>query len=226
MKKIYLLLSLVLIITLVGCGSKKEEPKKNEEALKFKSEYEGLNGKTNKSGKVHRTISIPENNPFEEITPEDLLKKFDTGETFYVFFGSPICPWCRSVIESAIKIADERDIIKIYYVDIWDDNGDEILRSKYEVKDGKASKLKDGTETYYKLVDKMKDFLRDYTLTDGDKTIEVGEKRIYAPNFVYVKDGKTKKLITGKSEKQTDSRGELTDEIKKEQEESFKRFFE
>ena len=226
MKKIYLLLSLVLVVTLVGCGTKKEEPKKNEAAIAFKNDYEGLNGKTNKNGQVHRTISISEDNPFVEVTPEEILKKYETGETFYVYFGSPICPWCRSVIESAIKIADERDITKIYYVDVWDDEGNEILRSKYEVKDGKASKVKDGTKTYYKLLDYMKDYLRDFTLADGDKTIEVGEKRIYAPNFVYVKDGKTKKLITGKSEKQTDARGELTDEIKKEQEESFRSFFE
>ena len=224
MKKIYLLLCIVLVVTLVGC-SKKEQPK-NEAALKFKTEYEELNGKTNSSGKVHRTITIPENNPFEEITPEDLVKKFETGETFYVYFGSPICPWCRSVIESAIKVADERDITKIYYIDIWTDNAEEILRDKYEVKDGKAVKVFDGTPTYKKLLEYTKDFLRDYTLTDGDKTIEVGEKRIYAPNYFYVKDGKVKKLITGKSDKQEDARGELTDEIKKEQEESFRSFFE
>ena len=76
MKKLYLLLSLLLVITLVGCGTKnEEEPKKNEDAIAFKNDYEGLNGKTNKNGKVHRTISIPEDNPFVEVTPEEILKK-------------------------------------------------------------------------------------------------------------------------------------------------------
>lgn len=218
MKKIILSFLLLLsIFTITGCATK--------EAKAFKEDYEKLNGTTNKSGKEHRRVNISEDNPFIEVSADEIVKKIDNKETFYVYFGSTLCPWCRSVIESAIKVAKQNNIKTIYYVDIWDDNGKEILRDKFEVKDKKAVKVQDGTESYYKLLESFNDLLRDYKVTENDKEYETGEKRIYAPNYFYIKDGKAEKLVTGKSDKLTDSRGELTDEIKKDQENIFNDFF-
>lgn len=218
MKKIILSFLLLLsIFTITGCATK--------EAKAFKEDYEKLNGTTNKSGKEHRRVNISEDNPFIEVSADEIVKKIDNKETFYVYFGSTLCPWCRSVIESAIKVAKQNNIKTIYYVDIWDDNGKEILRDKFEVKDKKAVKVQDGTESYYKLLESFNDLLRDYKVTENDKEYETGEKRIYAPNYFYIKDGKAEKLVTGKSDKLTDSRGELTDEIKKDQEKIFNDFF-
>ena len=72
----------------------------------------------------------------------------------------------------------------------------------------------------------MGNVLEDYTLTDenGD-TISFGEKRIFAPNFIYVEKGKAKKIESGSSEKQTDSRMKLTDEMLKDEEKKFNEFF-
>ena len=220
MKKNILFISiLVFVLLLTGCTS-------NKDALKFKEEYESLNGQTSKSGKEHRTLDIDEDNPFIYITASDLIEKIENEETFYVYFGDKLCPWCRSVIEKAIEIANKKGINKIYYIPIWDDDGNEILRDKYELKDGKAKKVSDGIEEYEELLEYFEDVLSDYNLTDEDgNKVEVGEKRIYAPNFIYVKDGETKKLVTGISESQKDSREKLSKEILKDEEEAFNKFF-
>ena len=67
--------------------------------------------------------------------------------------------------------------------------------------------------------------MEDYTLTVDEDTIDVGEKRIYAPNFFYMEDGVLKKMTTGISEKQEDSREELTKEILEDEEKLFSEFF-
>lgn len=225
MKKVLLslLLMMTLVATLTGCIKSKEDEKKGNQ---FKNDYEEINGKENANGKKHRTISISEDNVFIESTPEDLVKKIENGDSFYIYFGSRLCPWCRSVIEKADEVSRNNGIEKIYYVDIWDDNGNEIFRDKYEIIDGEAKRTIEGTEAYYKMLDYFKDYLRDYELTSnaGD-AVPTGEKRIYAPNFVYISKGKISRLVTGKSELQTDSREELTKEMLSEEEKIFDNFF-
>lgn len=218
MKKLILILTLSLI--LFGCTFT------NDASLKFKNDYESLNNKVSKSGKEHRKLNIEPNNPFEEITSKELLEKINSKETFYVYFGDKLCPWCRSVIEKAIEVAKEKNIKKIYYIPIWDNEGNEVLRDKYEIKNGKLSKTIDGTKEYYELLKHFENVLSDYTITNEDgKKMDTEEKRIYAPNFIYVRKGKALRLTDGISEKQKDSREELTKEILDEEEELFNKFF-
>ena len=214
-KKIIIVLALLLVISLSGCTKKSNQI--------FKESYESLNGKTNAKGAEHRTVNIDKNNPFEIVTDSDIVKKIENGETFYVYFGDKLCPWCRSVIEKFISIAKEKGIKKVYYVAIWDDNGNEIVRDKYtKNEDGSYTKTIDGTDSYKKLLEYFDSVLKDYTMGEDS----MNEKRIYAPNFFYVKDGKVVKMTSGISEKQTDSRGELTEEILEDEEKLFKEFFE
>lgn len=220
MKKniIIILLLVVAMLGISGCG--------NDKALAFKNEYESVNGKTNARGVEHRTVSIPEDNPYEKISTKELLEKINNKETLYVYFGDKLCPWCRSVIEKSIAVAKTKNITKIYYINIWDDEGKEILRDKYELVDGKLTKTIEGTEDYQKLLEIFASVLSDYNLTDSDgKSISTGEKRIYAPNFIYIEKGEVIKLTEGISDEQTDSRGELTEAILKDEEELFKGFF-
>ena len=220
MKKILLMLLVVMITLLVITGCSKRA------SLDFKDEYESLNGKTNKSGKEHRSVTIPKDNPYEKVSPSKIVELIDNKETFYVYFGDKLCPWCRSVIEKSCEIAKDNKIKKIYYVNIWDDDGNEIFRDKYSLEDGKVVKVSDGIDEYYKLIEKFDNLLSDYTLTDEDgNSIEVGEKRIYAPNFVYVEKGKAIKLVEGISDKQKDSREELTEDMLKDEEEQFNDLF-
>lgn len=228
MKKIMMTIVAILSVFMItACEEKKiSNEEKKDAALIFKEEYESLNGKENTSGKVHRTVHIPEDNPYEKVSQKKVVKMLENNETFYLYVGDSMCPWCRSVLEKSIEVANNKNIQKIYYIDIWDDEGNEILRDKYELVDGTPAKVSDGTEEYQKLLKTFDSVLSDYTLTDeeGNK-IEVGEKRIFAPNYFYIEDGKVKKMVEGISEKQKDSREELTDEMLKDEEEIFKNFF-
>ncbi|MBQ8891745.1 MAG: hypothetical protein IJ068_02650 [Bacilli bacterium] len=219
MKKKVILMLVVLSFIVVGCS-------KNTYGLDFKKEYESLNGETNKSGKAHRVLDIDEDNPYIKVDTSDILKRIDNKETFYVYFGDKLCPWCRSVIEKSIEVAKEANIDKIYYVAIWDSEGAEVVRDKYEFVDGNLTKTVEGNKDYQKLLEVFDELLKEYTIKDSDgETHSTGEKRIYAPNYIYIEKGVPKKLITGISEKQTDSRGELTEEILKDEEQQFKDFF-
>ena len=131
-------------------------------------------------------------------------------ESFVVYFGFSSCPWCRSIIETLLEVSNELDIKNIYYVDVKDirdvlklDDNNEVITSK------------EGTDDYYKLLDKLSNVLDDYTLTDKEgNEISTNTKRIYAPNIVAIVDGIATKMTTGISDKQTDAYMELSDEIK------------
>ena len=217
-KKIFLLL-LICVLLLTGCK------KDNKYALEFKEEYESLNGVVNKNGKEHRTITIDKDNPYIKTTPEKIVEMINNKETFYLYVGDSLCPWCRSVLEKSIEVAKKNNIEKIYYIEIWDDDGNEILRDKYELTPT-MTKTVEGTESYKTLLEKFDSVLSEYTLTDAEgHKISVGEKRIFAPNFFYVKDGNVVKMVDGISEKLSDPRGELTNEILEDEERMFIDFF-
>ena len=230
-KIISLLILTASILTLTACGKQensKKVVKEDKKAIAFKESYESLNDQIGKSGKKNRTVNIPKDNMYEQITAKEALEKIEKGETFYIYFGDKLCPWCRSVIEKSIEVAKKNNIDKIYYVAIWDNEGNEVLRDKYEItKKDKIKKISDGTEEYSKLLKKLDNVLSDYTLTNSkNKKVKVGEKRIYAPNFIYIKDGKAVKFTEGISEKQEDPFEELSEEILKDEEKLFNDFFE
>ena len=222
MKKKILLGILLITLCLTACTKEKTVSKG---ALKFKKEYESFNEKKNDYFE-YRDLDIDEDNPFIYKTAEDIVKKIENKETFIVYFGDPECPWCRSVIEQAIKSANEVGIDKIYYVRIWDGFHNEILRDTYELKNGKAVLKDKGTEAYEKLIEYFDNVLDEYTLsTEDEDTIKVGEKRIFAPNFISVKKGKAKELVQGISDKQEGYNGKLTDEVLKDEAKTFKEFY-
>ena len=105
-KKVSLLLIVfIMLISFTGC-------KKND-ALLFKEDYESINDKESKSGKKHRSVTIDENNPFVISSAKEVVEKINNKDSFYVYFGSKICPWCRSVIEKAIETFTEENRTKI-----------------------------------------------------------------------------------------------------------------
>ena len=222
MKKKFVLGILLVVFIGILYGCKKD----NKYALEFKNEYEALNGLVNKNGKEHRTITISEDNPYIKTTPEEILKKIEYKETFYLYVGDPLCPWCRSVLEKSIEVAKKKDVKAIYYIEIWDDEGTEILRDKYELQESKIVKTIEGTDSYKKLLEYFDSVLSEYNLTNekGEK-ISTGEKRIYAPNYFYIKDGIVKNMVEGISDKQKDSREELTKEMLEDEEKIFNDFF-
>ena len=220
-KNVFLLLTLVLILALTACT--------NKEALNFKKNYEDLNGTVNKNGKEHRAVNIASNNPFIKSSAKEVIEKIEAGDNLYIYFGSSLCPWCRSVIEKATEVANNNGIDKIYYVDIWSETGEEILRDKYTLDDnGNAIKIIDGTQEYFKLLTYLDDVLPDYKYAankNGGEELNVDEKRIYIPLFVYIAKGKVIRSTSGISELQAKSRDELTTEILNDEEKMFDDFF-
>ncbi len=222
-KKILLILLLTVgIINLTACNNQKG---KVEDSEKFKEEYESFNGKKNDYFE-YRNVSIDEKNPFIYTTAEDIVERIENKETFIVYFGDPECPWCRSIIEQAIKSANENSIEKIYYVRIWNGFHNEILRDVYELKEDNPVIKSKGTDAYYKLLNYFDELLEDYTLTDENENIvKVGEKRILAPNFISIKNGVAEELIEGISQKQKTYNSELTTEMIQEEKEIFDNFY-
>lgn len=221
-KKVFLILILFIGLFVTGCSAN------NKDALKFKEEYEKINGdKTSYSDNKYRTLKIDKNNPYVYSSAKEILEKINNKENFYVYFGSSYCPWCRSVIEKSIESAQKNNIKKIYYVDIWNGFHNEILRDTYKLNDkNEAEKEKDGTKEYYKLLEKFDNLLEDYTLTTDDgEEVKVGEKRIFAPDFIYVENGVAKRITSATSENQKDADAKLTKEILKDEEKSFDNFF-
>lgn len=198
-------LVVLLVFSIVGCDKKEVK----SDAQKFKEEYESYNTQISGSGKEYRSVSIAEDNPMVFKEAGDIVTAIENKETFFVYFGYSTCPWCRSMIEVLIKAAKDREIDTIYYVDVHD------IRDVLAINEnGEIVVLDSGSEDYLKLLDLLSDVLEDYTLTDDEgNTVNTGEKRIYAPNVVYVEKGEAISLTSGTSELQTDAYMELTDEI-------------
>ncbi len=199
--KVLLIIFLSLMV-LVGCNDKKTD------AYRFKTEYESLNNTKSESGKVIRSLTISENNPFIYKSEDEIVDLIANKETFIVYFGFASCPWCRSILPSLVEISRKYGVSTIYYVDVKE------IRDTYELVDNKPVLTKEGSYGYSKLLELLSDKLSDYTLKDEEgNIIDVGEKRIYAPNIVGIINGKVEYLETGISSLQTDGYMELTDDM-------------
>lgn len=230
------IICLILLVFLSACSVKEDEESQGcdlfeecgDESISlgdFKLDYESLNGQKNKNDKEYRVVEISADNPFVYSNEEEITNLLDSNESFYLYVGDKLCPWCRSSIESAIRIAKEKNIDKIYYLDIWDDEGNEIFRDKYVVEDGKLKQVIKGTVLYQRLIEDFKEFLKDYTLKSDDITYEVNEKRIFAPSYFYIENGKLIRFTEGTSKNQSDAYQELNETIVSDQEELFREFF-
>lgn len=191
-----ILSSIVIVISAVSVaifsGYFDKDNNKETDAMRFKNEYEALNDTIRESdGAKYNSVRIDENNPFVYIDVKEALEIIDNKDAI-IYVGAPWCPWCRNAISVMIDVAKQVNVKEIYYLDLDRD------KSIWEVEDGKAVKKVDGTDYYYQLLEKLKDNLRDYTLTLEDgKTVETGEKRIYMPYVFGIKNGRVVAEHTG-----------------------------
>ena len=208
MKKFLLsLLMVIAVIGLTGCNNGGDEKVVKTDAIKFKEEYESINGEE-LYGKKARELTIPEKNPFVYATADEIVEMMDNEETFAVYFGFNTCPWCRAAVSTLIDVANDLGLKKIYYVDVKE------IRNVLEVVDGEVTTKKEGSKGYMKLLKKLDNVLDDYELTDeDDKEVDAHMKRIYAPNIVSVVDGKAEKMTTATSDDLENPYDELTDKI-------------
>lgn len=186
------------------------KPTKDE--LKFKKEYESINNKISEhTGKKNRKVTIPEKNGVKYIDGKKLIKKIRNKDSFIVYFGFKDCPWCRSVVEILIDTMKENNVKEIYYMDIKE------VRDVYKIEDEKLVKEKEGTAEYMELIKRLGKVLEDYTVGDAS----TGEKRIYAPNIVGIKEGKAIVMQTGVSKKETNPYMKLTKTMKEDTKKQF-----
>jgi hypothetical protein len=123
-KRILIILLIILILPLAGCGAKKDKG----DALKFKESYESLNKTKREDGELYRTISIDENNPIVYTTYEEVQEKISNNENFIVYFGSSKSEWSRSVVPYLLEQAKIQGIDVIYYVDLTPQEDDEAVK--------------------------------------------------------------------------------------------------
>ena len=203
--------------------------KPRQEAIAFKEEYEAVNGKVIKGDLKQRNLTIPEDNPYIKTDIKTIVEKIKNNETFYLYVGDSLCPWCRSGLDKMIEVAKKEGIKDIYYIDFWDDNHKEILRDLYEVEvNGKKvsyKKTQDAVEGYDELVAATSNFLQDYTIDKDGKTYNVGVKRTYGGDHFKFVNGKCIAYVSLRSDKLENALGELTEEVLKDQETKFTEFF-
>ena len=194
MKKLIILLMMMIMIC--GCS---EQPANRDDAIRFKNEYEALNGQSTASGNMYREIEINEDNPFVYSSAEEIAVMMQKGESFIVYFGANWCPWCRSILPSFIEVCHEKKMDTVYYVDVRPDNDPEKeIRDVYSVDEsGRIYLSHEGSEGYHRFIKLAANVLAEYSREDVktlDGTEFAGAKRVGAPNFVIVKDGKAVKM--------------------------------
>ncbi len=171
---IILILTLVVLSVLLFFYLNKKDNEVSTDATEFKEEYESLNGSETSNGYTYPKVSLEDNNPFVYASVDDTIEVLENG-TGIIYFGYASCPWCRN----AVNVLQHVNTNEILYVDLSD------VRDTYEVIDGVLTKTKDGSDGYYRLIKLLDSVLEDYVV-DG---ISTGEKRIYVPLVVGVKEG-------------------------------------
>ncbi|MEG2448157.1 MAG: hypothetical protein RSB45_03775 [Bacilli bacterium] len=183
-----------------------------ESALRFKKEYESLNGITLESLKIpFLDMQIPDENAMVYSSIEEIMDVLDKG-TGIIYFGFPECPWCRSAVPVLIDAVKEAGASKIYYYNAYPIRDVKHLDDK-----GNIVIDKEGTKEYYTLISKLAPVLKPYEGLNNEQI-----KRLYLPTVLFVKDGKIVKMHEGTVESQTDPNIKLTEDQRKELKEIYK----
>ncbi len=179
------LMTLATMLGLMAVQKKDENPVLKSDAIRFKEEYEALNGTMNETNKMNYPIvEIKEDNPFVYKTDDEIVKFLENG-TGIIYFGFSSCPWCRTAIPMLMKAAESTSLGEINYVDIKNirdsltlDDNDQVVVSA------------EGTNGYKEILKKLDKVLDPYYLiSKNGKQIDTKEKRLYAPTVIAIKNG-------------------------------------
>lgn len=188
------IISLICIGVILGHRKTETEPSDT----KFYDEYTSYNGKTTSNGKNYPEVTIDKENLYYYISDEEIKELFNNG-TGVLYLGFPTCPWCRNIVSILNEAGKDYGIAKINYYNIKD------IRSSFSFDDDNNLVKTDGSELYTYLLEKLDKFLEDYSIKDkNDKDVKTGEKRIYAPTVVFIKNGEVKAVIEGTVTSQKD----------------------
>ena len=211
-RKLIIIIALTIILSgsYIGYHFLKKEPIVND-TERFKKEYETLNSQINPANdKTYPKVIIDELTPIKYASTDETLSLLKNG-TGIIYFGFASCPWCRTALPIFLKAIFNSNIDEVLYVDI------EQMRSKIVVRDGQPFMQKKGTSEYYQLLKVLDKNLAEYTGLDENKqVIDFGEKRILAPTFVFVIEGKVIGVHVSTVESQKNAYDSLTKEQEQE----------
>lgn len=171
MKKIITCLMALMLVA--GCTQTSSEV--NADAVKFKEEYEALNGTKSEEGDSFMEMSIAKDNTVTYADIDKIMEILDTEGVIY--FGYPECPWCRNAVPVLLEAAKEQEL-PVYYFNA------KPYRDLLSLEDGTVKVEKEKDKEYQMIYDKLYDVLPIYEGLN-DETI----KRLYFPSVVFVKDG-------------------------------------
>ena len=104
---------------------------------------------------------MSDDNPFVYRNIDQIINILEKG-TGVVYLGFPECPWCQAYVPYVEEVAKKVGIDKVYYFNILEDR-------------------KNNSEKYQKIVK----ILNEYIPND-----EEGNKRVFVPALIIVKEGK------------------------------------
>ena len=142
-KVILISLMAIICIFIIGFKYKKED----NDAIKFKKEYESLNETKNKNGKEYIKVNIDKTNPIVYADYDKVINLIK-NDTAVIYFGFPECPWCRNAVPVLLDTAKELGIEKIYYY-----NALSIRDKKTLDESGNIVVEEEGTKEYKELVE-------------------------------------------------------------------------
>ena len=198
-KRIIIFISLIVVVAVMGLVlvfMKTDEPivTFTEDEIKFKEEYETLNGTNYKESILLKTINIDSDNNVKYVNDNEILDLLKNG-TNVIYFGWAECNWCRTIIPVLIETLKENEIETLYYYDF------KSLRLAYE--ENSDSKKVELYESILEIIGE------DIESVFDEESERSGEKKILAPTVVFVKNGK----YIGSHIKSVDSQLKSSDEL-------------
>ena len=182
-KKKIILISVIAIVIVIAIvvlsvyfvNKNKTNTDNNSASTKVEKLYNTLTDKKEYSF----SFTLDDNNKFVYSNTNEIIETLKNG-TGIIYFGFPQCPWCRN----SVNVLNYLNVDKILYLDVLN------LRDSYEVKNGSLEKTKEPGKGYYEILSLLDEVLDDYELVDNGVTYKTGEKRLYVPLVVGVKEGK------------------------------------
>jgi len=177
--KIIIFISLVFIIAvmaLVLVFMKTDKPNIDltEDEIRFKEEYESLNGTSYNETFMLKDVNIESDNNIKYVNDNEILSLLEEG-TNIIYFGWADCNWCRSIVPTLVETVKENDVDTLYYYDF------KSLRVAYENNNDPKK-----VEIYESIIKIIGDDISSQFDEDSQRS---GEKKILAPTVVFIKDG-------------------------------------
>ena len=201
-KNVIITISAVIVVLVMGLflllmQTDDTKNKYTVEEIKFKDEYETLNG-TDYGSSTLKNITIDSDNNVKYISDEEIIAELTSG-TKVIYLGWPECNWCRTMLPTLVKTLIKNEINTLYYYNF------KTLRTEYE-----EGKNKEKVKIYEDILEIIGE---DITSTFAEDSNKSGEKKILAPTVIFIKDGK----YIGLHVKTVDSQEKSTDLLNKDQ---------